>query len=353
MVLAGRPRPLPKQAGMTCQPGLAPVRRAGSEFGCEGEWLVADIGGTHARLSRWTPTDGLETGSRRTYRNDRFSDIASILCAYRADLGVQTRQVVLALAAPIGARRRIRLTNRDWVLVPAELRSACHLTRLLLVNDLVAAASGLGTLEAHEIANIGGVNNHASNALVVSVGTGLGVGIAFSACGATCVLSSEAGHMSAAPDGDEGRAVCRRAENLFGRASWERLLSGSGLELFDAVIRKVDQPSTAAEVAARARAGDAQALRAARAFSRALGQFAGDLCLAVGANARVYFTGGVLLGLAETLDVPSLRSGFEDKGRFAQRLRGVECLRVKCDELAERGLGLLLAGSVRAAVIEA
>ena len=128
--------------------------------------------------------------------------------------------------------------------------------------------------------------------------------------------------MGAAPSGDDARTVVERSRLRHGRVSWERLLCGDGLALFDAVARGADEAAEPADVAARALSGDAAARRAASEFAHALGEFAGDLCLAFSATGGVYLTGGVLDGLGRALDADALREGFEDKGRFRDAVKG-------------------------------
>ena len=83
------------------------ARLVGRLAHAEGEWLVADIGGTHARFDRWA--DGrLKRGARRTYRNDQFADIAALIQRYREDSGSQSSQAMLAVASPISRRETLR-----------------------------------------------------------------------------------------------------------------------------------------------------------------------------------------------------------------------------------------------------
>lgn len=317
-----------------------------------GEWLIADIGGTHARFACWNPHDGLARGAFRTYRNDDFADIAAVIDAYRRDVGSQATQAMLAVALPISGKPTLPMTNRNWTLDSAHLRTTAGLIRLCLVNDLVAAAAGLHTLAPMDLEAGAGGAAAAVPKVLIGVGTGLGAAIVLDDPGATRILASEAGHMTAAVDTDDARAARDLAARLHGRVSWERLLSGAGLALFDAVARGDHLPAAPAAVAARALAGEPQAVRAANAFAHALGQFAGDLCLAVGALGGVYLTGGVLQGLGAALNLRALRTGFESKGRFAEQLRDVALVRVHADDLAARGLDRILFRAVSAPVLD-
>ena len=315
------------------------------------EWILADIGGTNARFGRWTSAEGLDVGFAARYRDDDYPDLPALFEQFRRDSRATAERALLALALPIEPGE-MRMTNRPWAFTPSGLRTQLGLRRLQLVNDFVATAAGIGALTAADLTLLGGEPG-AGNRLILGPGTGLGAAVALSDGRPTRILSSEAGHMGAAPTGTDALGVVERARLRHGRVSWERLLCGSGLSAFDSIARSDDATIEAAEVAARAQAGDAAARRAAVAFVHALGEFAGDLCLAVRATGGVYLVGGVLQGLGHALDPSALRAGFENKGRFSGLLRKVPCYLVHADDLALRGLARILEGSVQAPLIDA
>ena len=316
------------------------------------EWIVSDIGGTHARFNRWSAQTGLSDESPARYRNDDFRGLAALINHYRGEAASHVEQAMLALALPLGPGE-MRMTNRNWTFTAQGLRTDAGLSQLRLVNDFVAAAAGIGALAASELIQIGGMRSSAGTAVVLGPGTGLGTAMILNDGSEQQVMPSEAGHIGAAPSGDDARAVVERARSQHGRVSWERVLSGDGLALFDAVARRAQEAAEAADVAARALSGDAAAQRAASAFAQALGEFAGDLCLAFNATGGVYLTGGVLDGLGRVFDADRFREGFEDKGRFRTLLHAVPCFRVGADDLALRGLARLLERKVRAPVYDA
>ena len=315
------------------------------------EWIVSDIGGTHARLNRWSTQSGLSSTPPARYRNDDFADLATLINRYRGEAAPQVTHAMLALALPVGPGE-MRMTNRSWAFTAQGLRADAGLARLRLVNDFVAAAAGIGALSASESIQIGGQPSGVGTAVVLGPGTGLGTAAIVNDSGQLLVMPSEAGHMGAAPSGNDARTVFDRSRVRHGRVSWERLLSGDGLALFDAVARNADDAAEPADVSARAQAGDSAARRAASAFAHALGEFAGDLYLAFNATGGVYLTGGVLDGLGSAFDADALREGFEDKGRFRALLRATPCFRICANDLALRGLAQLLEGKVRAPVYE-
>jgi glucokinase len=66
------------------------------------EWIVADIGGTHARFNRWAAQGGLAADSAARYRNDDFADLAALINRYRVTPVCTAARALLA-ALPVGA----------------------------------------------------------------------------------------------------------------------------------------------------------------------------------------------------------------------------------------------------------
>jgi glucokinase len=311
---------------------------------------VADIGGTHARLACWSAASGLEAPER--VRNDDYAGPVELLEAWFGRHPGVFRGLLLALAMPVGGDT-MTLTNRAWRFDPRSLVQALHLDALVIVNDFAAAAAGIDALAPHDLRplNPGAGVPAASTRLVLGPGTGLGAA-AILADEPSRIMASEAGHMtfgSAEPiavrliaDG------CRR----WGRVSWERVLCGDGLAWLDALLRDASHPDTPADVARRAQDGDSAALAAAGLFSRLLGEFAGDLCLAFQAVEGVYLCGGVLQGLASAFDAPGFLASFTSKGRFSTQLAQVPCFLVVGHELGLEGAARYLAGRCRMPAVE-
>lgn len=318
---------------------------------CPCDWIIADIGGTNARFTLWSPDAGISSDAAVSYRNEDFPDLPALVAAYQRAVGKGAERALLALALPMTGGQ-MQMTNRPWTFTARGLQRALGLTTLSLVNDFVAAAAGIGGLAALELAQIGGDGPGPGPLLILGPGTGLGIAAIVREAGTEIVLASEAGHMGAAPTHDDALLVIERVRSHHGRVSWERLLCGDGLAAFDAIARSSAHVRSPADVAQAAFAGDTPARRAVSAFAFALGEFAGDLCLAFRATGGVYLVGGVLQGLGCALDVGALRAGFENKGRLRGVLSGVPCFRVLASDIAMRGLGRLLDGSVRAPLLE-
>jgi glucokinase len=311
---------------------------------------VADIGGTHARLARWSAATGLDSPLR--VRNDDYHGPLALLEAWFERQPSRARRVLLALAMPVGGDTT-QLTNRAWRFEPQALVKALRLQSLVLVNDFAAAAASIDALDAgharplnpESMAPVPGVR------LVLGAGTGLGAA-ALVADQPPRVVASEAGHMTFG----SGEAIAARlhadGRARWGRVSWERVLSGEGLRWLEATLANRDATPDAAEVARRAAAGDPQALAAVRLFSRLLGEFAGDLCLALLALEGVYLCGGVLRGIEQTFDAGAFLERFADKGRFSVPLARVPVYYAARAELGLQGAARFLGGRIRLPSVE-
>lgn len=327
------------------------------------EWLFADIGGTNARFGRWRSDRGMGPIVRSPA--DDFDGLPDAVGAFESGQPDSARHAALAVAVRV-RDAALQMTNRRWIIEPRRLRTELRLDTLHLVNDFVAAAAGLPSLDGDASRVVRAGSPASKRLLLIGPGTGLGAAAMLDAGTADeRVLASEAGHMGFAGHEPDLAPLVGAAAIRWPRLSWERLLNGEGLCLFQAwqdeaargtgtpdprAIERSARAVSAHDVSARAAAGDAAALRAASRFSRLLGAFAGDLCLAFGADGGVWLTGGVLDGLdrAGGFDETAFLEAFDDKGRYADRQRVVPVRRVLADDLAFRGLARITDGKCRA-----
>jgi len=301
--------------------------------------LVGDIGGTYARFALARNGRLLDTPQRA--ERAAFPDLAS---ACRAHLSAHAGGLRIDGAAIAAAGRvqdgRIAMTNADWAVEPAALAAELGLRerRVRVLNDFGALAWSLPTLAADELLPVSGggaaragrsapVADPSGHRVVVGPGSGLGVAALLRTAQGWQPLATEGGHASAAPETELEQAAVALATARFGRASWERLLSGPGLALLhEAACLQADRPAPTGGAAAALEActrGDAPALRAARAFVELLGAFAGDLALLFDATGGIVIGGGIVPRIAAVLPLDGLRTRFEAKGRFAGWLETV------------------------------
>lgn len=296
-------------------------------------WLVADIGGTHARFALAEP--GRQRPVLRDIRVLRTADFASLQQAalhYMTDVDASPRRAALAIAAPIQGDE-IRMINGAWSFRRGELAGALGLDDVQILNDFGAAALGVSALQADEYELLYGTA-HAGLADPVSVlgpGTGLGVALLLRDRQRHWqVVETEGGHISFAPLCAEERRLHDWLEQRHGRVSVERLLSGPGLAEIDDLLGQSGQPDRArrstAEIVAAAMAGKDDLARAALGrFCAMLGSFAGDVALLHGAR-TLAIAGGIIPRIIPFLKGSQFHQRLLAKGRFAGYLQAVNIL---------------------------
>jgi len=300
--------------------------------------LAADIGGTRARFL-YGSDEAVKAYALDLPTRDH-TDFASLLAAALIKLRMVDQlhtDAVLAVAGPV-RRGSATLTNLGWGVEADELRRRVGLRRVILMNDLEAAAHALAEQPPAAATVLRAGDPDASQrTAVISVSTGLGVAYWSRHAGGLQVDAAEAGHAGFAPsDAWEVEFMGALESRHGGRASWERVLSGHGLALLDAHLRRAE-PRTPIEIARQAAAGEDAARTAVRRYSRLLGAFAGDLSLSAPALGGIWLMGGVLTGLGSSFDRPMFLEGFGGKGRLSHRLEDVPVRMTDDDRLGVRG----------------
>ncbi|HEX5999169.1 MAG TPA: glucokinase [Hyphomicrobiaceae bacterium] len=286
--------------------------------------LVADIGGTNARLAI-ASLDTLELANAVSLRREGFPSLQAVAEHYLAGVAERPAMAAIAVAGPV-IGDSVRLTNSPWSFGREALRGALGLDRLLILNDFEALAYALPHLEPADLCQIGGgaPAEHAPK-VVLGPGTGLGIaGLVWSPAGWVAV-ASEGGHISLAVEDAREFAMLERLSTGRERLSVERVASGPGLadtyrvlaEMAGRTVALIEAP----EVVQRALAGDdAAANEALQRFAIWLGRFAGDAALVLGARGGVYIGGGIAPKMIDVLSAGAFRQAFEAKGRMSSYL---------------------------------
>ena len=289
-----------------------------------GTRLVGDIGGTNVRLAL-VEGDG-ELQHERKLPVRQFTGLAEAALDYLGDRHVA--EAVFAVATPV-AGDAVAFTNSPWQFSQRELKSQLRLDRLAVINDFVAQAAAIETLDPADLHTIKpGTREADKPAVVLGPGTGLGVALIVAEEHRREILPSEAGHMSFAANTPLQAAILTVLVARFGHVSTERLLSGPGLVNIATALGDIHgtplAPLTPPDVAARAADGSCPLCReACTVFSQVLGAAAGDLVLAVLGLGGVFLTGGLSRNIGHLLDWAALTDAFLAKGRFRDRLATV------------------------------
>lgn len=303
----------------------------------DGLFLVADIGGTHARFALAHHAAGAMTiEPPSVWLTALHARLDQALAAFLHEKGSPRLDgVAVCAAGPVegaGADALISMTNCPWDVSLATLTRATGVARPLLMNDFAALALAVPYLGPHELHKIGGGEGDRLCPIgVLGAGTGLGVATLVPAGeGRYLALPGEGGHVDLAPTNAREIAVVYQLMQEYGRVSVERVLSGPGLVTLYMALGALDgspdraQPM-AVDVAMRARArSSAAAVEAVSLFCGWLGAVAGDLALTLGAKGGIYIGGGIVPGwIADSMkgepalfDEALFRRRFEAKGRF-------------------------------------
>jgi len=303
--------------------------------------LAADVGGTRTRLAlvelgdledrRPRILDVRETPSRR------HDGVIPLLRTYLEDLDTGVDRVRLAVAGPVDGER-VELTNLDWVLDRREISRAVGVRDTLLLNDFAAVARALPLLEEAdwEMLQEGSRRGRAGAdgpAALLGAGTGLGEAFLLPGRGGTPprVVASEGGHVDFAPRSRLERALLEHLWSGRDHVSYERVLSGPGLEsiyrfllvreggeLDDEMEEALVAGQGAARISRRAMEGDRDPVadRALDLFISIYGAQAGNLALVIRADAGVWLSGGIAPKILPRLRGAGFREAFRAKGRF-------------------------------------
>ncbi len=231
------------------------------------------------------------------------------------------------------------MTNLDWELDRERLARALGIPRVLLINDLAAAAWGIDALSPEGVETLSRGEPKGPTAGLIAAGTGLGMAILTRSGERDLVLSSEGGHQAFAPsDPLEEDLLAFLRVRFPDHVSVERVVSGSGIEAIYDFLRESGREAEPAwlaerlaasadrseEISALAMAGEAAICEAAmNVFVRCYGRAAGDLALAALALRGIYLGGGIAPGVLPLLRDGRFLEAFCDKGRLRGLLERV------------------------------
>lgn len=289
----------------------------------ENTLLIADIGGTNARFALANP-NAPAFSQEQTLQCADFPSVEAAIAHYLDQVGATAPTVIcLAAAGPV-VDQHIRVTNNHWVLAVDDLSTTFSTDAVRLMNDFEAIAWSIPALAKDDCLPVGlpdakPLPDGDYSVAIVGPGTGLGA-VGLRRHGDSLIpIAGEASHAGFAPETRVQLDVFVALREQFDRVSSERLVSGSGLENIYWALGQVHGDKlpklAAAEIFAAAEQSDDHAAEAVALFFEVLGQFAGNLALALGANDGVYIAGGIVRRYPDLFVNSRFRSGFESKGR--------------------------------------
>lgn len=316
--------------------------------------LLADIGGTYARFTlEVAPGEFMHTRSLRCADHADFHAAVTAYLSGLSHLGLAPiKNAAVAIANPV-AGDSVRMTNYHWQFSIEAMRERLQFDHLVVVNDFTALAMALPSLLPTQRRQIGGGTPVARSVVgLIGAGSGLGVSGLIPADNGWIALGTEGGHTSFSPRDPREVAILQYAWRHHPHVSFERLLSGPGIELTYRALReqagKPDLAMGAPEITRHALDGsDPLCVATLEAFCAMLGTAAANLAVTQGAFGGIYIGGGIVPRLGDFFDRSMFRHRFEDKGRFSEYMRGIPTYVITSPEATFVGASIILAAQLR------
>ena len=307
--------------------------------------LVADIGGTNARLAL-VAAGSLQPQHEKTLQCADFEGFEQAVRSYLRECGNPAVSEAAVDVATGITGDFIRLTNGPWAFSIEQTRRALGFGRLQVVNDFTALALAVPTLAEAELRRVGGGEPVAATPIaVIGPGTGLGVSALIPGRGWTA-LQGEGGHTAFSPMNARELDVLRWLLDKFDHVSTERVVSGMGLENLYCALCALDgvrpKPLGPDKITSAALAReDAQCIESVEMFCAILGTAAANLVVTLGARAGCYIGGGIVPRFGDYFARSPFRARFETKGRFSSYVAAVPTYVILAQTSALRGLATL------------
>ena len=281
--------------------------------------LAGDIGGTNSRLAIFSPSlDMLYEHVTKNLNQPNFIDIVKgFLAAAPAEMKSIDR-ATFGVAGPV-ANGHVKPTNLPWELDERDLSRDLNIPKVALVNDLVAHAEGIEVLKPEHFTTIAdGEPDPHGNRAVIAAGTGLGeAGLVFDPdINGYRAFPSEGGHADFAARTDQEFALAKFTQKERGVATWERVLSGPGLQRIYRFLRATDASDPTPEQIGKSAfdKSDPIAVAALDLFIRFYAAESGNLALKLLATGGVFLSGGIAVSLQDKLKSDAFLTTFRDKG---------------------------------------
>jgi glucokinase len=322
--------------------------------------LAGDIGGTKTSIAI-AAIEGRRCRILRMerYASARYGTLEEIVAEFLSTEKSTPARAGFGVAGPVRDGKS-RITNLPWRLDERQIERRNRIRRVRLLNDFGANALGLRLLGPRQLATLArGRADAGAPIAILGAGTGLGQAAILHGAGRDQIAPSEGGHVDYGPRTPlEDRLVAFLRER-FGRATRERILSGSGLALLYEFLESdgYTAPGQAASAALEGAADPAAVIsrfglpRRDRLCTAALdlfvsiyGSIAGDIALQYRATGGVYVAGGIAPKILPAMKRPAFLRSFHDKPPMRELLAQIP-VRV----VLEPNLGLFGAAAAGAA----
>lgn len=305
--------------------------------------LAGDIGGTKSWLAVGDPQQPETMIAERIYASQDFVSLEAVIQQFCLDVGLHRfAGACFGLPGPV-ANNQAQLTNLPWQVDAHHIAQHCSIATVSLINDFQAAAYGIDAMQADQLVCLQtGEFDPQANRLVVGAGTGLGVAPVVNTAQGFVPQACEGGHMDFAPSNELQQRLLQWLWQNWTHVSYERLLSGAGLQALYAFFSGLPLNEQlrwppAEQVQQWAEGGQRHAVDALETFVRIYGAYIGNLALLWPAYAGVFVAGGIAAKIEPWLQQADFLASMHDKGRMRELMVRTPIYLVKDPALGLKG----------------
>jgi glucokinase len=314
--------------------------------------LAGDIGGTHTRIALFELNQNrLQKLLDRVYPSRDYKSLDEIVSLFISNENVQVSAACFGIAGPV-MHGQVSTPNLAWVVDTLQLIKLLQVQAVWLINDLQAHASGIHDLEAADFIHLNTAAVGEGNAALIAAGTGLGEAGLYWDGIRHHPFACEGGHCDFAPRNDLEMELWRYLNKKFGRVSYERILSGPGLNnvyqflrdsgteqepdwLKEEIQQSADPTVIISHVGMNGKAAICE--HSLDIFVSVYGAEAGNLALKMLATGGVFLSGGIAGRILPRLQGPAFFHSFVSKGRMQPLLEKIAVKVVNNDQVGVIG----------------
>lgn len=275
--------------------------------------LAGDVGGTKANLGLFEARAGkLAQVALKRFSSQAYPGLEKIMTEFLAGTNGKVTAASFGIAGPV-VNNTVKATNLPWMVDGAVLAKELGIGRVRLLNDLEAAAYGVGVMEPGDLETLhAGASVTEANRVVIAAGTGLGEGILFWDGKQHVPMATEGGHADFAPATEQQADLWKFLKKSNANVSAELILAGKGFkrlhEFLDGSVRHdFDDAGVdpAPGITQRGLAGTCPVcVSAIELFCEIYGAEAGNMAVRAVARGGIYVAGGIAVKI-----LPKLKDG--------------------------------------------
>lgn len=275
--------------------------------------LAGDVGGTKVNLGLFEERGGkLAQVALKKFPSQSYPGLEKIMLEFLAGVTGKVTCASFGIAGPV-VNNTVKATNLPWVVDGAVLAKELGIARVRLLNDLEAAAYGVGVMEPKDLETLhAGTNVTDANRVVIAAGTGLGEGILFWDGKQHVPIATEGGHADFAPATEQHAELWKFLRKTNANVSVELILAGKGFrrlhEFLDPTLRHdFDHAGVdpAPGITHRGLDGTCPVcVKTIELFCEIYGAEAGNMAVRAVARGGIFVTGGIAVKI-----LPKMKDG--------------------------------------------